>query len=313
MKKQKKEPVEKPQKIPKVKTNKITSTVGRKVLRVVLWTLVAFLLVKGVGSILRPDNVEQLQDVVNNYKESEELREDARNRATSFAQAFANEYYTFTGDMNSDYGTRVGRYLAKGVTIKEPIDHTVAATVLQANTMQITFFGDRHLDADVHLKVQYAPAEGTPFQKDVNIKVPLVLDGDKLAVESLPCIIPTTPAAETDGVESYKEEPETTGNEAKDIKETLNSFFPVYFTGNANELSYYVTPDSKIKLGINQTVDFIKIDAISTYHSKEDTKRYNADVFLTVSDSGQSLQERLFISLEKQGDKYYIQDIGMRP
>lgn len=303
-----------------MKIQKIKTTTLRNVGKVVLWVLVAFLILCGIKTIISQSKESQLEGMITKYQESEEMREKTKIGATAFAESFVYEYYTFTGELNSDYMDRVGRYLAKGLDVKNPNAGGTAAETISAQTLNVTFEGEDQLqlDVDILAKVKYTPKTGSSagitICKDLYLKVPVVASKKSkegsYAIESLPMMIPAYDKAEAASVEGYA------GTEidkaAKDeIKIVLESFFKAYYEGSDSEVSYYTSEDSNVKKSISGDLSFSKIDRISATLD-EASGEFLSDVVLTIVDHGQPLQQRIFLRLEKEKDKYYIEKMSTR-
>lgn len=303
-----------------MKIQKIKTTGLRTAGKIILWALVIFLILCGTKSILSASNEDQLKEIIRDYQESTQLREETRTGATAFAESFIYEYYTYTGQLNSDYAERVGAYFASGVDIKNVNATATAAETVSAQTVNISFISDTQMDVDIWAKVKYTSlmgeSAGKITEQDVYLRVPVIAENMKLgkggnyAVGSLPMIIPSYEKAK---VENFKGYPGTEiPKESKDeIKIVLESFFKAYYEGTDSEVSYYVTDSSNIKKSLSGMFVFHRIEQMSIVQDKSiSTSEYLAEVDLTVLDHGQPIAQRMFLTIEKVKKKYYIKKIA---
>ncbi len=312
--KEKKKPViteteQKEEKVSVIKTDSVM-----KIGRILLWAVILFLLLKGIAGILAPNSEEVLEKKIIDYRAEAELRENIQVKATAFAENFAYEYYTFSGKYNSDYEQRLKRYLAKNLEIRSPSSGPYSTSVSFATAENIHYKTEKDFDVDVHLQVEYTPLEEglVKQQKDIYIRVPLQADKkEEYAVTSLPVYIPKTEAAKLTAVDTYKGLQVET-SEVNKIKETLNSFLTVYYSGTTNEITYYLTADSDITAAASGMVEYQRLD-YATVCQEEGTREYLVDAKYTVTDNGQVMQQRVFIRLQYAKKHYYIKSINTRP
>lgn len=300
-----------------MKLMKIKTTGLRKIGKVTLWVLVVFLILCGIKTVLSQSSEGKLQSMLSKSQTSAQLREKTKIGATAFAESFIYDYYTFSGQLNSNYSDRVKSYLAKGLEVKNPSAGETAAETISARTINVKFDSKdvTRLDVDILAKIKYTQLmgekAGTNSESNIYIRVPVATqNGDRFAIESLPMIIPSYDKAAAENAEGYSIA-EVDRDTKDEIQVVLESFFKAYYEGTDNEVSYYVSGDSNIKKSLAGLITFNKIDQISVVMD-EQNGGYLSDVLLTVTDHGQPLQQRLFLKLEKEKGKYYIQKISTR-
>lgn len=282
--------------------------------RIILWTVIIFLLLRGIFSIISPGGEVRMERIVDNYRADAKLREAVQVEAAAFAEDFAYEYYTFSGEMNSDYQQRLADYLADNLEIKNPVSGNVSAEVVNASVTRIKYISDMDFDIDVHLTVIYTPRTegGAKTQKDIYLRIPVSKDSNsRYAVTSYPSYIPKVPTGKIKEVNSYAGNP-VPSSQLQRIKDTLNSFFKAYYSGTKTEISYYLSGSNEVANGIGGKVEFDKIQYILVYKD-ESTGDYLADTSITVVDNGQQMQQRLFLRLQYSKNRYYIKNISTRP
>lgn len=303
-----------------VRLMKIKTTGLQRVGKVLLWSLVAFLILKGVASLLDNRSQEDLQQTIDDYRTAAEQRETVSAGAAAFAENFVYEYYSFDGRSNQDYTERVGRYLAGALSIPKPMGSGVLAEVLSAKTTKISFaFSDeKRMDVDVSAKVRYsstgdATLSGSAIlasDKDLNLRIPVAWQDGKYAVDAMPLFIPPDDAAEIARTPGYSGT-EVTLKEKEEMRQMLTSFFKTYCEGSDQEVSYYISPNSEIRHGLNGVVAFSSLKWLTVYYLEAENE-YLANVSISVIDNGQELSQEMYLTLIKQGSKYFVDNITAR-
>lgn len=292
----------------------IKTTQLRKIGKVLLWTLVIFLLFKGVVSILDNKSQDEMLKAIDDYRSSAEQRETMRSGAAAFAENFVYEYYSFEGQQNTAYTDQLGKYLAGSVNISKPMGNSAATEVLSAKTMKLSFVGETRMDVDVSAKVRYTATENTSGEaindKDLIVRVPVAYKDGKYAVDAAPLFIPKEDAADVKGAESYTGT-EASQEEKQELRQVLESFLKTYYEGSDQDVSYYVSRDSTVRHGLCGAFTYGGIKRMSAYDLDQNGK-YLANVAVTVTDNGQEIEQDMYIYLSKEGGKIYIDEISTR-
>lgn len=313
-KKKKEKPIKADVDVGEVKVKRLKTDTVMKVGRIILWTVILFLLVRGLISILQPRSEVIVQGMINEFQEDVDRREKIQIEAAAFAEGFATEYYTCLGSYDKEYAKRIKPYVAKNSDIKAPIGSSYSTSVLCAKTQRIGYLDDLNYDIDVHLKVKYTPLNESVVAKtkEIYVRVPVSTDGKgNYAVTSIPMYIPVEVAGSISSAGTYSGN--TVENKVKSsIKETLSSFFPVYFSGSANEISYFVTADSDIKRTAAGMVEFGSLNSAVIVQDPE-TGDYLVDAELIVKDDGTDMKQRMFLRMSYEKKHYYVKEINTRP
>lgn len=313
-KKKKEKPVKADVDVGEVKVKALKTDTAMKVGRIILWAVILFLLARGIISILQPRSDVLVQGMITEFQEDAEQWEKVQIEAAAFAEGFATEYYTCLGSYDKEYMKRLKPYVAKNSDIKAPIGSSYATSVVSAKTQRIGYLDSDNYDVDVHLKVKYTPLNESIVAKtkEIYIRVPVSTDGKgNYAVTSIPMYIPVEVAGTISSVGTYTGN--TVENKVKSsIKETLSSFFPVYFSGSANEISYFVTEDSDIKRTAAGMVEFGSLNSAVIVQDPE-TGEYLVDAELIVKDDGTDMRQRLFLRMTYEKKHYYVKEINTRP
>lgn len=297
-----------------VRLMKIKTTGLRKIGKVLLWTLVIFLIFRGVVSILDNKSQDEMVKTIDDYRSQAEQRETVRSGAAAFAENFVYEYYSFDGKGGTDYTNRIGRYLASSVNISKPMGGSAATMVLSAKTTKISLASEDRMDVDVSAKVRYTAIENTSGgaiqDKDLNIRVPVAYKDEKYAVDAAPIFIPEEDVADVEGAKAYTGT-EVSQQEKQELRQVLESFLTTYYEGNDQEVSYYISTDSPIKHGLNGAFTFGGLKRMSAYNLEESGK-YLVNTTVSVTDNGQEIVQDMYIYLSEEGDKIYINQITTR-
>jgi len=293
---------------------KIKKTGLRKIGKILLWTLVIFLIIKGAASILDNRSQDELEKTIDEYRSAAEQREAARSGAAAFAENFVYEYYSFDGQAGTEYVSRIGKYLAGSVNISKPIGNSAAAEVMSAKATKISFRSETRMDVDVSAKVRYTATENTTGgalpSKDLFIRVPVAYKDGKYAVDATPIFIPKEDAADVAGAEGYTGT-EVSQEEKQELRQMLESFLKTYYEGSDQDVSYYVSKTSTIKHGLDGAVSYSGIKRMSAFYLDGEGK-YLVNAAVSVLDNGQEIEQDMYLYLSKEGEKIYIDEITTR-
>lgn len=306
-----------------IKSLKISSTVPQKVGKVIIWVLIAFLLLRGIGSVFKKSDSVTAKDVITQYTKESEQKKKTELEAEATAQSFVTEYLTYNGSAGmDDYSNRVKRYLAGNVELTQNFTGDSKARVLSTEVTALKWLSGSQLNIDVKAKVEYTQkikSDNTSKQEmidktttsDCSLRVPVAVLNEKYAVEDIPAFIPEADkAALKISPYSGKELDEA---QSKDVKTTLENFFKTYYSGNSTEISYYLADSNKVVPGLSKRFELQKMDNASVY-TDEKTKGIFAIVSLTVKDSvnGQLMPQKYNVQLIKKDGKLYIESFDVR-
>lgn len=297
----------------KIQTNKIKTIYLQKSGKAILWTLIIFLLIRGIFTLFRVSGKETADALIQSYIQTTAYQQKVEYEASAFAEAFTYEYYTFDED-REDYSIRIKKY----IKISSQEDHFAKdqAKVLQAKPYKINWISQNQLDIDVFAKVEYTIKNQTDddtqqVQKitdDLYIRIPIAEKEGKYIIEDYPMMIPAQDKAEIKYTQYYTTE--VTKEEKDQIKTVIENFFKAYYTGNQGEIDYYITQNSDITKGLEGRVKFIKLNSLQVF-KEENTPEYTAIVNLTLKDHDHELNQRFNLNLIKD-NRYYIQEINTR-
>lgn len=304
-----------------MKINRIKTTYLRNFGKILLWILVIFLLFCGVKSILSQGEDDVLENMISDYQSESKIIEQTKIGGSAFAESFVYEYFTYNGQLNSDYLDRVNRYVASGVDIKNPNSGVTEAEAISAQTINVHFINEKQMDIDILSKIRYTAlggaSPGEVSEQDIYLRVPVIAEnvkkgkGGNYAIGSLPMIIPSNEKAEARSISGYAGT-EVNKDYKDELKVVLESFFKTYYEGTESEISYYVSEGANIKNSLASAFIFEKINQISAT-TDEKTGEVLVETKISIIDHGQPIDQRLFLRVEEIKDKFYIKMISTRP
>lgn len=137
-----------PKKNKEVKIDRIGSIKYRKLVRFVLWIALAFLIYKGVISIINVDKTNVIKKELFDSLQSQKSVIDIEDGAVAFAEGFVREYFTYYKDKN-DYVNRLKIYSDLDFDFKANNMMEVVAT----NSIKKEWLGRNLLLVDIKAKV----------------------------------------------------------------------------------------------------------------------------------------------------------------
>lgn len=238
-------------------TQKLKSAWPQRIAKIILWTLIAFLMIRGVGSILRPDPAVTIKETLAELEKDKNYTYITEKEAEAFAVMFANEYMTYTGN-NDDYQRRLKAFS----NMELSGNYTDRIEAVSGEAFKAEWIGKDLINVDVRVKVKYTvkeqieqiqnPATLTPVSNpdkviydNVYLRVPVEVNNKKYLVNDLPVFIPAPEKAEH--IDKKNESKEITGEQKKAITAVIESFLTSYCSGNSVEITYFMA-DTKAKI-----------------------------------------------------------------
>ena len=307
----------------KIKIAKLKSTLPQKVGKVLLWTLVGFLLLRGMGSIFKEDDSVKAQNMIDNFIKTFEWKSDLEQQGKAFAEGFALEYLSMEGHSREEYKTRLSKYLQTGVDINTKLNTDTKTEAFSAAAYKITWLDETSMNADVKVRVKYfnitdqAPdamkqsnLDSNYKIEDVCLRIPLKEKEGSFVVCGYPAFIPAADKADM-AVEVYS------GNEvSNEVKKTISgvieSFFKIYYSGSSGEISYYMLDSANALKGLEGRYEFVNLEEISVYQSQGNTGFY-VIAKLSVKDSlnGAVVEQMYRLELVRKEERYYISKMNI--
>lgn len=280
------------------KIAKPTSAAPHMFLRILLWSILIFLLLRGIISIFTVDSIDKQREKTEQFMLQTTAEELSKARTMAFAESFIQEYYTNSGESDDEYQKRVKAYLASGVNVQNP--GKTKTKVLQVNAVNATYATDSIINVDIMAMVEYPKRT-----KLLEMMIPIEIQGDACAVVGLPQLIPQSGTLD---VYAYAAEIQGSVSKSKkdEIEEVLDSFFKTFFAGNASELSYYITDTFPYKKGLDGIVEYDSIDTLRIGTGDEaESGEYHVQANIITVDEGRKLPQTYYLKIE-QSDRLYV-------
>lgn len=304
----------------KNKTAKIQSTNLQKVGKVVLWILVAFLILRGIGSILKKDPSKDIDKKVNTSLSSIENQRKVQEEASAYAAGFAKEFLTYKEGDNEEYRKRVSKYIPQNLSGQIPSVMTnVDVQAMDIVAISSEFYNQNQLDVNVRARVSYSSKvkgstgeiEDKVVVKDVYLKVPVYSSNGKYIIEDLPVYIakPENASIEFKTLNGTAAD----SNITSAIENMLKNFLKTYCEGNDSELTYYMNDAKTPVHGLGGGFTFKSINELKVYtgnQANENTVIVNFSI--EDKDSGQEIRQRINLQTIKKEDRYYIKALDAR-
>ncbi|WP_027633437.1 conjugal transfer protein [Clostridium hydrogeniformans] len=289
-----------------VKVKKIKSMVPKKVLRVLLWTILIFLFIRGVVSIIRPNQSKKILNDVNTSLTNNNISIDKRRGASAFAEIFAKEFFTYKQNKGEDYRKRVAQYMSEIAvsSLNTSINGEVQA--LDSTAINVKSYSKNGFNVDVRVKVKYVEKN---IEKDLFIRVPIRENEGLYLVEDIPFLIARPNSANIE-INQYNDNTVDT-SVARSIEDMLNNFLKTYCEGTEGEIKYYLFDTQKSLEGLNGNFRFRNISELRVYSKDKD---YLALVSFNLEDleTKQEVKQKIHITITNKDSRYYIKDLNTR-
>lgn len=293
--------------------------------KILLWTLVVFLILRGIGTLFKDDRTDAARQLISDFVASRQYRERVEFEASAFAEGFAMEYLTYESGSKEEYVERIRKYVPAYL---ESLDMSfysgVKAQGLTAQALRLSWKSQNSLNVDVRVKVQYfvvfpkdnenAEAAAVPeiVTKDVYIRIPVTEKEGKYIVDDYPAFIPQPEKAEA--VFDYYSGSEADRKISGEITGVLENFFKTYYSGSAGEIAYYMLDSSRKIKGLEGRYKLSRMHSVKVYKPQKEEERYLALVTLSVEDSTNQQQffQRFHVQLVKKEGRFYIGSFDVR-
>ncbi len=277
----------------------------RKIGMILVWIILIFIFLRGIIAIFTSVSPSEQKRTFDEYINTLNLEENLKGEASTFAENFVKNYFTYDGKNKDNYDSRMANFTATGLIITAPED--VETTVNYISSTSVNFLSEEAVDVDVIVEVKYSDNI-----KLFKITVPIEIDSNgKMAVVNYPQFIPNEDKSEE--ISAYQKTlpgRDINKDELSEIQTNLESFFKTYFEGNDNELSYYVTKSFPYKQGLRGLIQFNSITALRVSFD-ENNDRFYAVANLEIVDNGRHLEQVCYLELIET-DRFYIDNISTR-
>lgn len=278
--------------------------------RIILWALIVVIVVNGIRA---PFERFTGQNTPAQNPAAQPESGFPRERGMAFAAQFAGVYLNFSPEDAVSRSGKLAAFVAEGMDQHLGWDGNgkLGAVAIQAYDIEVT---DAH-NAVVTVAFQTG-------SRRLHLSVPIYYSGDdngeRFVVSGYPAILPAPAPAQLPQVA----EPETDEAAAAELKPQLEGFFRNYASGNTAELQRYVTASTSLPsfagaftfAGIESVVVPVggatrEIQAVVVWAVPSGAAPPADSTATAASTVAGRLQQAYRLTVEKQGDKWYVNDI----
>lgn len=194
------------------KVSKLKTFDYLKVLRIIIWTLIVFLIIRGGVSIFKPNDAEAM--LTENKKFLDKMEKDLglETKIFSFAEEFTREYFTRYPLNIEDFKNRIMKFTDEQLAID--MNNSSYSEIINASSFYFEKYSENQYNVSVAAKIKQFILK--PNQEGVSadmkeydiaitteyIKVPIYVDeNNKMLVENIPGIIAAPEKAELKSTE----------------------------------------------------------------------------------------------------------------
>lgn len=288
------------------KMGKLASSTPKKIARVVLWILVAFLILRGIASIIKPNNSSKILDQVSSKLNSNSDTISQLNDAAAFAENFTKEYFTYAQTEGDGYRKRLLNYMSD--TALTSVNLTQNSDIQATDTIVVhkEKYKENSYNVDIKVRVKYLAKNIT---KEIYVRVPVAENAGKYLVEDVPLLIGKQSIASISAT-PYSGNTADSGV-TNSIKDMLNNFLKVYCEGSDSEIKYYLLNPNQDFKGLNGNVTFKNINDLIVYNMNGN---YLVTLGFTVQDAvtQQDIKQKVNITITSKANRYYVKDMQTR-
>lgn len=294
---------------------------GMKVLRVLFWGMLAFVFVRGVVSILKPDKEEAVSRMISEFRSNYSDFTNQNNEVMSFAQNFVNEYLTYSIRGEEDYKRRLEPYVASSVLSSHINDLTAAADAIYVQAYRMEDYSQSQKDVYVLAEVEYTTRKleadqtytAVTSRNQLVLKVPVYCEGGAYIVENLPLIVSDAVNLEKYVAEEYYG---TTLEDSKAaaVETSVQNFLKAYFEQDESVINYYLatSADKEAFSGLHGRFAFLGIDAIKSYQDAGGDIVCLVEFQVQDSENNVKMLQKINLAIQENGGRYYITAMNAR-
>jgi hypothetical protein len=278
--------------------------------RIVLWALIVVIVVNGIRA---PFERFTGQNAAAPNTAVQPGHDFPTQQAMAFAAQFAGVYLNFSPEDAVSRSGKLAAFVAEGMDQQLGWDGNgkLGAVAIQPYDIEVTDANN----AVVTVAFQSGP-------RRLHLSVPIYYSGGesgrRFVVSGWPAILPAPPPAQLPQVA----EPETDEAATAELKPQLEGFFRNYASGNTAELQRYVTAGTSLPsfggaFTFGELKDVVvpvggatrEIEAVVVWVVPGGAPTTDPDVTGETGPADGRLQQAYRLTVEKQGDKWYVDDI----
>lgn len=315
-KKEKKEKVDKQLEKLEKTDFKVKRPVGKTIVAVILWVVVAFFFVKGLTVSFLAEDSTTVKEALSEHMDSLTQEEYIKTEVGTFAQNFAYDYYTYDSDYATEWDSRIKHYVSDYTLCSRPTGAD-KQTVVSSELKGVNIISETEADVDVSVRVKYTTNHRKG--KDVIVKtktnvyiarIPVSMNKGNMAVVSTPMYV-----ADTNNPGKVTEDFMLTGENCeeaveKKIEKLTESFFGAYYGTKPSELSYYITKE----FGSNAVAGGgLEFSSLSAFDVRSVGNKYNVKATAVITDGAVDIEQTCFLTVVKGSEnRFYVSGMSTR-
>jgi hypothetical protein len=259
--------------------------------RLLLWSAVALVLVRGTIDLLRPDADETpAEDSTGEGRPATNVE-----AAEAFAVRFASDFLTLNEEDSDARRDALEAYVAPDVDLDAVWDGDGVQAVSHAVPVSTSVEDDGKLTVLVAAQV-----DGPRW---LHLAVPVSGDADNFVVTGLPALVAAPPNADVELTE-----PEVDSELSSRLQPTVESFFAAYGAGEQAELDRYVLPGHTV-IGLDgaYVVDDVSEVAVMATDGADSPRRARATVGWSDPLSGAGFSATYDLMLTEEDGRWYVE------
>ncbi|MGV8149584.1 MAG: conjugal transfer protein [Alkaliphilus sp.] len=297
-----------------MKVKKLNTIVFQKVGRVILWTLIIFLLIRGVGTFFGGNEMAKVEERIDFFINSTNEREKVLIGAKAFAENFA---YAFFNTSNQNYNESLRRFVSSHVALPRQIQRDAGMYVERANAFEVEWISENKLNVHVLVNLKYEVHEDDTelaqnlertVDSEITVVVPVISDEGTFVSDGLPFVVASREKAL---VEFQTLNFSRVDNEKnRELTKILTDFFEVYYEGSSGALRFFMY-DKQVD-ALEGRFELERITSVSGYVVGEEEILALVDLQIRDSISGVVFLQSFEVLLVLRNDLYQIKDFGLR-
>ncbi|SHK47455.1 conjugal transfer protein [Paramaledivibacter caminithermalis] len=286
-----------------IKTTELNKGSIQRIIRLMFWTFLFFLLLKSVIGVFKPSEKIEIPEI----KLEQQM-------PASVAESFVKEYLTYnissSLEEKKEYEERVYTFLADYVKLPTMIGIQADSKVENTYVYEIKKLKTNQYDVIVKADTVYTFVDGQRKKKSIYLKVPVAEQEGKFVVEDTPIIIPKVEKASIK-YERYSEGDELNITEAFEVKEIMANFFKTYCTGKPSEIAYYMD-DGKPRAGFEKSFEFLDIMDFRVHYLENIGYKAIAEIKIRDVVSNKEFLQNYNIDIVNKDGRWYIKGLNLR-
>lgn len=301
------------------KVTKLITFDQMKVLRIILWSGIVVIFIRGAVGLFKPNDAEVILNENKLFVERMEKDLGLEAKLFSYAEEFTREYFTRYPLNTDDFKNRIMKFTSE--QLANDMNNSSYSEIINASAFSFEKYSDNQYNVSVAasikqyvLKAGQENVEASKKQYDIAlvteyIKIPIYVDeNNNMVVENIPAIIAAPEKAEFKTTE-YSGTQEGDQAVVQKINDGLVEFFKAYYSGEQTQLDFFLENEGEIR-SVSSPSEFVGINNSSIFKLNE--KEHLVTIELTIKSFGNEFKQRFNVRLIKNADKYLVKDLDTR-